>query len=166
MKGKNRMLYIYVLTFVLLVISAAKSPEKTRQALAIALKKLKKIIPSFLKMVLLMSVILCIIPDSLIVRVLGSENGFLSVISASILGSVTLFPGFIAFPLAGMLKAKGATYMVLSALTTTIMMVGIVTFPLEKEYLGVKVAVIRNVMSFVVAIIVALVTGLLYGELV
>ena len=160
------MQYIYILTAVLLIISALKSPEKTKLALTISCKKLKKIALPFLKMVLLMSVILFLIPDSLIVALLGKENGFLSVIAASVIGSITLFPGFIAFPLAGMLQAKGATYMVLSALTTTIMMVGIVTFPLEKEYFGVKVAVLRNVFSFVIALIVALVTGLFYGELI
>jgi len=160
------MIYIYILTLVLVIISTAKSPEKTRQALKIAWKKLKKIAPAFLKMVLLMSVVLCIIPDSLIIKVLGEENGFFSVIMASILGSVTLFPGFIAFPLAGMLQAKGATFMVLSALTTTIMMVGVVTFPLEKQYFGTKVAIIRNVVSFIIALIVALATGFFYGELI
>ena len=157
--------YIYIFTFVLLIISAAKSPLKTKQAVTIAWNKFSKIVPSFIKMVLLMSVVLCLIPDSLIVNLLGQENGFWSVLTASVIGSATLFPGFIAFPLAGMLKAKGASYMVLSALTTTIMMVGIVTFPLEREYFGVKVAVIRNILSFVVAIILAVVTGIFYGEI-
>ena len=158
------MIYIYLFTAVLLVISTAKSPQKTKKALCISYKKLTNIAPVFIKMVILMSVILFLVPDSFIISVLGKENGVLSVFSASVIGSITMFPGFIAFPLAGMLKAKGATYMVLSALTTTIMMVGIVTYPLEKEYLGGRVAVIRNVISFVIAIIVALVTGVFYGE--
>lgn len=159
------MIYIYILTFLLLLISALKSPVKTRKALQIAWKKLNKVVVPFFKMVLLMSVVLCLIPDSLIIRVLGNENGFLSVLAASLIGSVSLLPGFIAFPLAGMLKAKGATYMVLSALTTTIMMVGIVTYPLEKEYLGTRVAIIRNIISFVIALVVALATGLMFGEI-
>lgn len=158
------MIYIYIVTLILVLISTSKSPDKTRQAFTIAWKKFRKIVPTFFKMVVIMSFVLCILPDSLIIQVLGGENGFFSVIMASLLGSVTLFPGFIAFPLAGMLQAKGATYMVLSALTTTIMMVGVVTYPLEKQYFGTKVAIVRNVVSFVIALIVAIATGIFYGE--
>jgi len=57
---------------------------------------------------------------------------------ASFFGSITLMPGFIAFPLCGILLKKGVTYMVLSAFSTTLMMVGFVTFPLEKNILGLK----------------------------
>ncbi len=74
-------------------------------------------------------------------------------------------PGFITFPLCGILVEKGVTYMVLSAFSTTLMMVGIVTFPIEKEYLGVKVAIIRNVISFCIALCVAFITGFFFGEI-
>jgi len=54
--------------------------------------------------------------------------------------------------------------MVISAFTTTLMMVGILTFPIEKEYFGVKVAFLRNIMSFIIALAVAVITGILFGE--
>ena len=40
-------------------------------------------------------------------------------------------------------------------------MVGVVTFPLEKQEFGVKFAAIRNIFSFVFAIIIALVMGVI-----
>ena len=55
--------------------------------------------------------------------------------------------------------------MVLSAFTTTLMMVGVLTYPIEKEYFGMKITVIRNIISFFIAIIVALVTGIFFGEM-
>ena len=55
--------------------------------------------------------------------------------------------------------------MVLSAFTTTLMMVGVFTYPIEKEYFGMKVTVTRNIISFFIAIIVALVTGIFFGEI-
>ena len=55
--------------------------------------------------------------------------------------------------------------MVLSAFTTTLMMVGILTYPVEIEYFGVKVTIIRNVISFFIALIVALSIGFFFGEL-
>jgi uncharacterized membrane protein YraQ (UPF0718 family) len=55
--------------------------------------------------------------------------------------------------------------MVLSAFTTTLMMVGVLTVPLEKKYFGMKVTIIRNSASFFIALIVALMTGLFFGEI-
>ena len=69
------------------------------------------------------------------------------------------------FPLCGILLSKGTLYMVLSAFTTTLMMVGVLTYPIEKEYFGAKVTIIRNLMSLIIAIIIAIITGIIYGEL-
>ncbi|MDP8268828.1 MAG: hypothetical protein P9L97_08890, partial [Candidatus Tenebribacter davisii] len=84
---------------------------------------------------------------------------------ASLIGSITIMPGFIAFPLAGILREQGIPYMVISAFTTTLMLVGIITFPIEKEFLGVKITIIRNVICFIIAIIVALFMGVAFGEI-
>ena len=62
------------------------------------------------------------------------------------------------------LKLLGLS-LVLAAFTTTLMMVGILTYPVEKEYFGAKVTIIRNVVSFFIALIVALVIGIFFGEL-
>ena len=90
---------------------------------------------------------------------------FKGVLMASFFGSITLMPGFIAFPLSGILLQKGVTYTVISAFTTTLMMVGFVTFPIEKKYFGGKVMIIRNVLSLFIAFIVAVVTGIFFGEI-
>jgi uncharacterized membrane protein YraQ (UPF0718 family) len=84
---------------------------------------------------------------------------------ASLFGSITIMPGFIAFPLSGILLNKGVPYMVLSAFTTTLMMVGILTYPVEKEYFGVKVTIIRNIISLFIALAVAMMTGIFFGEI-
>ena len=60
---------------------------------------------------------------------------------------------------------KGVGYMILSAFTTTLMMVGILTYPIEKEYFGVKVSIIRNTISFFITFIVALSIGFFFNEL-
>jgi uncharacterized membrane protein YraQ (UPF0718 family) len=116
-------------------------------------------------MLILVSIILFLVPDKVISSYLGSNNKFLSVLLASFLGSITLMPGFIAFPLCGILLKKGVLYMVLSAFTTTLMMVGILTYPIEKEYFGIKVTIIRNVISFLIALVVAVMTGIFFGEI-
>jgi uncharacterized membrane protein YraQ (UPF0718 family) len=45
------------------------------------------------------------------------------------------------------------------------MMVGVLTAPIEKAYFGLKVTIIRNVISFFIAIAVAIMIGLFFGEI-
>jgi hypothetical protein len=55
--------------------------------------------------------------------------------------------------------------MVLSAFSTTLMMVGVATFPLERTYLGTRLALARNLVSLGIALVVAIATGFVFGEL-
>jgi len=159
------MYYTYTITGLMLLISFIINKQKTIKAIKISFIKFKKIFPTFITMLILISIILFLFPDEVISNYLGNSCKFISVLLASFFGSITLMPGFVAFPLSGILLTKGVPYMVLSAFTTTLMMVGIITFPLEKEYFGVKVTVIRNIISFFIALIVAVITGILFGEI-
>lgn len=159
------MIILYITTLFLLLISFLKDKRKTIKAFKIALKKFHKISPAFLVMLTIVSIIIYFVPNELIVSSLGKETKYLGTLVASILGSIVALPGFIAFPLAGILKQQGVTYMVLSAFTTTLMMVGIITFPVEKKILGTKVTIIRNILSFIIALIIAFVTGIVFGEI-
>ena len=159
------MYYLYSITGLALLISFIGNKEKTLRAVKIAFKKLVKILPAFLTMLILVSIVLFFVPDKIISNYIGNNDKFMGVILASLFGSITLMPGFIAFPLCGLLLKKGVGYMVLSAFSTTLMMVGILTYPVEIEYFGVKVTIIRNVISFFIALIVALSIGCFFGEL-
>jgi len=116
-------------------------------------------------MLILVSIVLFLVPDQVILNYLGDNNKFTGVLLASFIGSITLMPGFIAFPLAGILLERGVTYMVLSAFTTTLMMVGVLTYPVEKQYFGIKVTILRNVISLFIALVVATMTGIFFGEI-
>ena len=151
---------------VILILSIIADRKKTAKALKIAAKRFVMLLPSFLTMLALISLVLTLIPEDTIVRYLGGENTIWATILGAAFGTVSLMPGFIAFPLAGILVKKGVTYMVLSAFTTTLMMVGILTYPIEKQYFGAKVTIIRNVLSFLTAFVVAVLTGLYFGEVV
>ena len=159
------MYWLYALTGVALLISLIINRDKTIKALRIFYKRFINILPAFLIMLILVSVVLFLVPDIVISKYLGAENKIVGVLLASFLGSVTLMPGFIAFPLAGILPKKGVAYMVLSAFTTTLMMVGVLTYPIEKQYFGARVTVMRNTISLLIALIVAVVTGIFFGEI-
>lgn len=159
------MLSLYAITGLALFISFIASRDKTLMAIKIAFRKFVNILPAFLAMLILVSIVLFVFPNKALVNYLGNDSQFRGVLFASFFGSITLVPGFIAFPLCGILLRQGVSYMVLSAFTTTLMMVGVITYPIEKEYFGKKVAIIRNVISFFIAIIVAVITGIFFGEI-
>jgi len=159
------MYYLYIITGLALAISLVASRGKTLNALKVAGKRFIVILPAFLIMLILVSIVLFLVPDEVISDYLGGDNKLIGFLFASFLGSITLMPGFIAFPLAGILLSKGVAYMVLSAFTTTLMMVGILTYPIEKQYFGAKVTIMRNAISLLIALIVAVVTGIFFGEI-
>jgi uncharacterized membrane protein YraQ (UPF0718 family) len=158
-------MYIYLIVGLAILASFLANRGKTLRALKIAVKRFVKILPAFLTMIILVSIVLFLIPDEVISNYLGGSNKSIGVIFASFFGSVTLVPGFIAFPLAGILLKKGVAYMVLAAFTTTLMMVGVLTAPIEKAYFGMKVTVIRNIISLFIALIITVVIGIFFGEI-
>jgi uncharacterized membrane protein YraQ (UPF0718 family) len=85
----------------------------------------------------------------------------MSSIIAAIAGSITLIPAFVAFPLVGSLVNVGASIIPAVAFLTTLTMVGVVTFPLEKKEFGVKFALVRNLLSFVAALLIAMAMGVI-----
>jgi len=159
------MYYLYIITGFALIASLIASRKRTLQALRISGKRFINILPAFLLMLILVSIVLFLTPNEVISNYLSGNNKYIGLLFGSFLGSIILMPGFIAYPLAGILLQKGVAYMVLSAFTTTLMMVGILTYPVEKEYLGVRVTIIRNLISLFIALVVALVTGIVFGEL-
>ncbi|MCG8569699.1 MAG: hypothetical protein MJB14_06135 [Spirochaetes bacterium] len=158
------MIYLVIITASIVLLSFMKDRNKTIKGLQIAYKKFLNILAPLVGMLILVSIALFFITEELITRYLSNGDQSISVLIASILGSITLMPGFIAFPLSGILRQNGVTYMVISAFTSTLMMVGIITFPIEKNYLGIHAALMRNVIAFLIALAVALMTGILFGE--
>jgi uncharacterized membrane protein YraQ (UPF0718 family) len=106
------------------------------------------------------SVALYLIPPSIISQFLGPESGALGLLIAAVVGSITLIPGFISYPIAAGLIKQGASYMVVATFMTTLMMVGVVTLPLEIKYFGKRVAITRNILNFIAAVIIGLIVGL------
>ncbi|MGM0438013.1 MAG: hypothetical protein ACQEQD_07045 [Bacillota bacterium] len=157
------MLTLYLIAAIALVISFFFNREKTKNALKIGWKKFNKILGTYLKLLIILSFIL-LVSDKMIIKYLGGHIPIIGLLVGLIVGSITMMPGFIAYPLAGILVDKGVDYMVVAAFITTLMLVGVATYPVEKEYFGIKATIWRNAAGFIIAAIVALSAGLLYGE--
>jgi len=118
------------------------------------------ILPDLLVVLIAAAVLLALTPESVIVRLLGKGSSLAGMAAAAIIGSIALVPGFIAFPLAAVLHQKGVSLDVIAVFITTLMMVGIVTLPVERKYFGWKIALYRNGLSFAGALVVGLLMGL------
>ncbi len=159
------MIYLIITTFAALLISIVKDRNKTYDAVKKAWRKFINMVVPLLFVIVLVSFALYFVSDELISEYLSGDNLTFGLFIASLSGSISVMPGFIAFPLAGILKNNGVPFMIISAFTTTLMMVGILTFPIEKKYFGGKVALLRHVISLGIAILISLITGLYFGEI-
>ncbi len=148
MKIGLNVILLYAFTLAALLFSAYKDRKKTKKAVLKGLKSLNNILPQFITVLVIVSIVLSLFDEALMTRILGEDSGFLSTIGAAVVGSITLIPGFIAFPVASELLRSGAGIVPVATFISTLMMVGIVTLPMEIEYLGKRAAVIRNTLAF------------------
>ena len=152
---------LYIIAGSALLLSFTKSKEKTILALKKAWKSFENIMPQFLAILIIIGIMLAILTPQQISLFIGSKSGWLGVLFAALIGSITLIPGFVAYPLAAALLKNGAGYMQIAAFVSTLMMVGIVTMPIEMKYFGKKATIIRNCAAFAFSMIVALAMGVL-----
>ncbi len=135
---------LYFLAITLLAASFYKDRGKTKTALKKAWKSFENILPQFLSILLLIGMMLAVLSPQTISLLIGQKSGWLGMILASLIGSITLIPGFVAFPLAAALLKNGAGFMQIAVFISTLMMVGIVTIPLETKYFGKKAAIVTT----------------------
>ncbi|WP_027309206.1 permease [Caloramator sp. ALD01] len=150
---------LYGITIVLLLTSYKNDKKKTKMALKKAWKSFENILPEFLGVIMLVGILLSVLNPEVISMVIGKESGLFGVIISAIIGSITLIPGFVAFPTAALLLKSGAGYTQIAAFISTLMMVGIVTLPVETKYFGKKITISRNVLAFLFSFLVAFIIG-------
>jgi uncharacterized membrane protein YraQ (UPF0718 family) len=150
---------MYIVAFSFLVLSFIKDKKKTFLALKKAWNSFENILPQLLSILVIIGIMLAILRPEVISSLIGEKSGWLGMLMASLIGSITLIPGFVAFPLASALLKSGAGFMQIAVFISTLMMVGIVTIPLEIKYFGKKAAILRNSLAFVFSFIVAIAIG-------
>lgn len=152
---------LWIFTGTWFITSVKKDKNKTFNAVKMSRGLMKNMIGEIIGILFLIGLILTFIPPDMIKYYLGESNTVISTIVAAFVGSITLIPAFVAFPLVGSLVNVGASIIPIVAFLTTLTMVGFVTFPLEKREFGVKFALTRNVLSFIFAIVIAFLMGVI-----
>lgn len=154
---------IIIIIAVLTLISFAFDRGKTIRGIKKGLMQFLKILPTLLSVIIIISIILHFVSNELLMEYLGESAGWGAYFSAAVIGSVALLPGFIAYPVAGILIKSGVSYAVIAVFITTLMMVGILTIPIEARYFGLKTTLLRNGLSFIGAIVVGAAMVFIYS---
>ena len=156
---------LYSAAIILLALSWKKSPEKTCQSLKKAWRSCTGVLPLFFAILICMGFLLSFVNEAVIRQVVGRESGMAGIALSGLLGSVTLIPAFAAYPAAAELLRVTGGYAQITMLITSLMMVGVVTFPLECRFFGVKAAAWRNVLSLLYAFALSVFMGMLMGAM-
>ncbi len=156
--------FLYPAAILLLIISFFTDKNKTWLALKLAWRKFSSILPNFLTMLALLGVITLIFPVEKIGALLSQHTNWLGLLLALAVGSIIFVPGFIAYPLAAVLLENGVPYYIIAGFTTSLMLVGFASLPVEIAYFGKKIAIIRNLAGFIISFLIALAIGFLYRE--
>ena len=156
-KSHLTVIIINLIALICLILSAIKNKSKTKKSLKIALKSFLGMLPIIIIIIIFIGFLLGFLPPEIISEVVGERAGFLGALVSGVLGSVLFIPALISFPLAASFLKGGASIMSVAAFITTLTMVGVVTIPLELREMGKKITILRNIFSFVFAVIIALI---------
>ena len=151
--------FLYALALSCLLLSFIKDKKKTKKSLMVAKKAFLNILPELSAIFILVGIVLAVLSPQLISRIIGGQSGIVGMLLTSLIGAITLIPGFIAFPLAKSLFDSGAGVSQIVVFISTLMMVGFITAPLEIRFFGKRMTLIRNGMAYIYSFIVALIVG-------
>ena len=156
------MIILAAVTAVLLLLSFIFNAAKTISALRISLRMFLNLLPQMIPVLFFIAFILALLPPETIEKYMGQDSGITGFLVAGAAGSIALIPGFVAYPMAGVLVKNGVSYPVISVFITTLMMVGILTLPIERKFFGWKVSITRNILSFAAAIAIGTAMAILW----
>lgn len=148
-------------TVAALVWSFFKDKKKTIIGLKAAGGRLLQTGSQILGIMALIGMFLTVVPEGAIKSVLGRSSQFLSAVYGAVIGTVTIIPAFIAFPLSASLVESGAHIIAVATFITTLTMVGFATMPVEIKYFGKRFTYVRNLLSFVAALVIGLGMGVI-----
>lgn len=138
------------------MVSAGKAAQAARQTASTFFRT----IPTLVGVLALASLVTAAIPPQRIAQGLPLE-GILGPVFGALIGGVAAGHPLTSYVLAGELSAAGASLATITALVVSWVTVGVVHLPAEAAILGLRFAVWRNAVSFVLAIAMAYVIAAL-----
>ncbi|MFW5991076.1 MAG: hypothetical protein ACOCQX_02495 [Candidatus Nanoarchaeia archaeon] len=119
-----------------------------------SLKSLFGMLPILVGVVFLIGAIKTIVPAKMYASVFG-HSAFLDSVFGSAIGSIMAGNPITSYVLGGEFLAEGVSLLAVTAFIVAWVTVGIVQLPAESAAFGKKFAIIRNIMCFIFAILIA-----------
>lgn len=151
----------YVLSFVLLALSFARDRGKTRRAVKKALAMMLGVLPHFLTILLITGAGLAVFGPAEIQALIGARSGLRGMMLSAVTGAAALVPVLAVFPVVSQLLDNGAGIAQMAVFISTLTTVGLVTLPLESRYLGIRAALLRNLLFFLFAFATSALLGVI-----
>jgi Predicted permeases len=151
-------LVLLAITALAYLLSLAASRRRTLAALRLGWRSLLGIAPGLLGMVGAVGLALALLPPDTLAA-LFRRSGVAGFVLVALTGSLVTMPAPVAFPLAGTLLRLGASLASVAAFITTLTMVGVVSAPLEIQHFGKRFTLVRQGLSFLLALTVGLLMG-------
>lgn len=138
-----------------------KSKQVTSKSFTKARKVIGSMVPDLVGLLLIIGLFQAYVPFEKIAVIMNEQSALVSTFVGATIGSITIIPAFAAFPMIGGLIDSGIGIVPATAFLTTLTMVGIATYPIEKKTFGARFTLWRNGLSFVFAIVIALLMGVI-----
>lgn len=141
------------------VYTRSRSKEKARNAARSATRSFLGVALTFAGVFGLVGLLDVFVPPALIKSALGAQGGPVSLLVGDALGSVAAGPPVAAYPIAAQLLKGGAWAPAVAAFIVSWTLVGFVSLPFEARTFSARFALVRNLLSFVFAMIIGLLMG-------
>ena len=135
---------------------------KLKEALKNAAKSMWMSLPILLGAILLISLASALIPKQTIINFFGTIPFIDSLMGAGI-GSILAGNPITSYIIGGEMLRQGVSIVAVTAFIVAWVTVGLVQLPAEIILLGKRFAIVRNIVSFVFAIIIAYSTVIIMG---
>ena len=126
------------------------------------IKQLMKSAPILLGTLLLIGLSHALVPNSLYIK-LFNKNGLIGTLIGASVGSISAGNPVTSYILSGEIMKQGVGLMAITAFIVSWVTVGLIQMPAESMILGKKFAILRNTSAFVLSILVAVVTVLIFN---
>jgi len=156
----STVLIINVIALIGIILAFVKDKPKAIHSLKTAGKAFVGILPMTLIIIVIIGLLLGFITSEQISQFIGTQSGPAGVFLIGIAGAILHIPALLAFPLGASLLENGASITAVAAFLTTVTMIGVITLPLEIKELGKKMALLRNGFSFMIALAIAFLMGM------
>jgi uncharacterized membrane protein YraQ (UPF0718 family) len=135
--------------------------EKLIKSIRKTLKSFLVILPSILLIVFIISFLLAIIPKYFYSTIF-TKNIWLDMFIGNIIGSISVGSPITSYIIGGELFTQGVSLLAVTTFLVSWVTVGFIQFPAEAIVFGKKFAIYRNIVSFFMSLIVAIITVFIF----